>query len=122
MQRLAKLIIGVSAVAFAAPAFASEPPVTDNTDTTTDTYTLEDGTTVTSDGAVITVDPAEDVAGEVETTDEPGLDSLEGETDEPDMTEDMWGTPDADDMTDASSDASDDADEASDEAEAPLDY
>ena len=120
MTRLAKLIATAAACAFAVPALAAEPPVTDAPADTTESYTTEDGQTVTPEGALITVDPAEDVAGEFEGyTTEPGLDALEGETEgTPDMTEDMWGKNDTD--TEIATDSDDEVD-AETEVEDPLD-
>ena len=113
MTRFAKTLFASAAlVAFGAPAFA-EPPVESEDQTTySDGYTTE----TTPQGAVILTEPNEDVAGEVETADDPygvetdtdtsdaeldseddaedadELDALEDETTEEGETDSMWDT------------------------------
>ena len=113
MTRFAKTLFASAAlVAFSAPAFAEPPVETEDQTTYSDGYTAE----TTPEGAVIVTEPNEDVAGEVETANDPysfeddadtsdveldseddaddadDLDTLEDETTDEGETDSMWDT------------------------------
>ena len=112
MTRLAKILAaGAATLALAAPAYAGEPPVTDETTTTTtDSYTTTDTQTATdapvygSEGAVIASEPNQDVAGDVETYGyDDGVvdqdeDAAEGDEAEDELSEDFTSDDMDDDM------------------------